>query len=55
MLWSGEMAQELRILVLAEDPDLISSTHMVANDLSVTPVPRDPVPSSDPQGHQACT
>lgn len=41
------MTQHLRALVaLAEEPGSISSTHIAAHDLSGTPVPRHPAPSS---------
>lgn len=42
-----ETAQQLGALaVLAEEPGLMPSTHMVANK-SITPVPEYPTPSSD--------
>lgn len=48
--------QLFRTLVLAEDPNLVSSIHM-SGLLSVTPVARDQMPSSDLTRHQAhvCT
>lgn len=49
-----EMAQQLRAFdVLLEDPGSGPSTHMAAHQLSVIPVPGDPVPSSDFHRHQA--
>lgn len=49
-----EMAQQLRAFdVLLEAPGSGPSTHMAAHQLSVIPVPGDPVPSSDFHRHQA--
>lgn len=47
-MWgAGELAQGLKALVvLAEGPDSISSTHMEAQS-SATPVPGDWTPSSN--------
>lgn len=44
--------QLFRTLVLAEDPSMVSSIHM-SGLLSVTPVARGQMPSSDLTRHQA--
>ncbi|CAO2633796.1 hypothetical protein LEMLEM_LOCUS22372, partial [Lemmus lemmus] len=50
-----EMAYQLRaITALLEDLGSILSTNIVAYSPSVNPVPWDPMPSSDIQGHQEC-
>jgi hypothetical protein len=52
----GEMALWLIALIaLAEGLGLVPSFHMVVHIHLLTPVPRDMTPSSDLQGHQACT
>lgn len=49
------MAQQLRVLdTLPEDPGLILSTYTVPQNHLLTVVLGSPIPSSGPQGHQAC-
>lgn len=53
-LWVREMAQQLRAFVaLVEDLSSIPSTNMMVSQLSVIPVPEDPMTSSDFKRHQA--
>lgn len=56
MTGTGGMAQWLRALVIIpEDPRLILRTTEWLTTTHVTPVPKDPMPSSGLYGHQACT
>lgn len=50
-IWGGEITQWLRIFApFAEDPDLVSTTHVDRSQLPVMPAPTVSTPSSGLQG-----
>jgi hypothetical protein len=52
---AGEMAQKLRLLAVLAEDRFGSPCSYVGSQLSVTPVPRDPMPTSDFHRQQAYT
>ena len=52
---AGELAQGSRALAaLAEDPGLIPRTQYGSSHQVLSPIPGEPTPSSDLQGHKTC-